>query len=517
MIGNRELTAEDYVAILRRRIWWLVVPTLVLAAASLLLSFKLETRYTSQTLVLVQQQRVPDAFVKPVVTEELQQRLATMQEQILSRTRLQPIIERFGLFADRPNLSMEEKVDLMRKAITVTPVKADFATAGDKNGLPGFYVSFTASNPRLAQNVCGEITSMFMDENLKVRTNAAQGTTDFLRSQVDDAKRSLDEQDSKLAEFKKKFIGQLPGQEQSNMNMLTTLNTQLDAATQALNRMQQEKTYTESMLTQQVAAWRASESTDAPQTLDQQLAAAEAELIRLQSRYTETHPDVVKAKNNVELLQKKIADQNKQAAAVDASAAAATAHPKGPEPQQIQQLRAQLQGLDTAIKDKQKEQSTILGQIHNYQARIQLSPMVEEQYKELTRDYNTALAFYNDLLSKKNQSEMATDLERKQQGEQFSVMDPPNLPEKPTFPNRPLFAAGGGVGGFAIGTFIALLLEMKDKSLRTDRDVQFFLELPTLAMLPRIGQENGAKRALRFWNRKKDAVLAHEERTLIRA
>jgi len=507
MLGHRELSGEDYAAMLRRRVWWIVVPALIAPLIGYLISLKLPNRFTSQTLVLVEQPKVPDSFVKPVVGEDLNERLATMKEQILSRTRLQPIIERFGLFKEE-NVPVEEAVELMRKAVVVSPVKADFGWREEHQGVPGFYISFSDSDARRAQQVCAEITSMFMEENLHVREQRAQGTTDFLKKQLEEAKAKLDEQDAKLAEFQKKYIGTLPGQEQSNFNMLQTLNTQLDATTQALSRLQQDRTYLETMLNQQVASWKSSQTTNSsPDTLEQQLAAAQSQLLSLESKYTDTHPDVIKAKANIAMLKKKIEDQE-QAPPPDPSKPIPT---NRSEPAAIQQMRAQLRSMDLSIQEKTKAQARLQKDIGLYQSRIELTPGVEEQYKALTRDYQTALNFYNDLLNKKNQSEMATDLERRQQGEQFRVMDPPNLPEKPSFPNRPLFAAGGLGSGLIIGLGIALMMELKDRAIRTERDIEHFLELPTLALMPVLGAENGngdkqrrpgQPSVGRFWNRR---------------
>ena len=292
MLGDRELNLYDYLAIARRRLWWLVLPTVIAPVLAFLVSLKIPNRYTSQTTVLVDQQKVPDSFVKPVVTEDLNGRLATMQEQILSRTRLQPMIERFGLFkSDEGKVPMEVLVDRMRKLITVTPIRAnDGLRRGD---MPGFSISFTAENARLAQQVCTEITSMFVSENLKAREQSAVGTTEFLTSQLDEAKRQLDSQDSKLAQFKMKYSGQGPEYEQTNLSMLATLNTQLQATTQTLARAQQDKTYSESLLAQQSAAWQASRAGTNPDTLDHQLSVLQAQLVTLQSRYTEDHPDII--------------------------------------------------------------------------------------------------------------------------------------------------------------------------------------------------------------------------------
>ena len=503
MLGQRELTLEDYVGMLRRRIWWLIVPAVLGPAIAFGVSTMLPSRYTSQTLVLVEQQKVPDTLVRPVITEVLDERLATMKEQILSRTRLQPIIEMFGLFEDKQKLSVEDKVELMRKAIKISPVRADFEGGG--SGLPGFYVSFTAPNARLAQQVCGEITSMFLAENLKVREQRAQGTTDFIGSQLEDSKQKLDQQDAKLAEFKRKYIGQLPGQEQMNFNMLSSLNTQLDANTQALNQLQQTRTYTESVLSQQLQTWRATQdnktASASPETLEQQLTAEQAQLSELESKYTDTYPDVVRLKDDIERLKSRIAEQG------NIPAKPVTSEKKsGPEPPQVQQLRAQLSGIDQSIRNKQSEQARIQSQLSTYQARIQLSPVIEEQYKQLTRDYDTALKFYNDLLQKQNESVMATDLEKRQQGEQFRVLDPPNLPERPTFPNRPMFAAGGLAGGLTIGLGLIFLLELKENLIRNEKDVVFYLELPILTQIPSIDDAPRRKNAASLSRRKTEAT-----------
>ncbi len=500
MLGNRKLTIDDYLAILRRRRWWIAIPTVVVALGAYLVSLAIHDRYTSKTLVLVEQQKVPENYVRSVVTDALNQRLATMQEQILSRTRLQPIIEKFGLQKqDTGHGPTEDLVDQLRGAIKISAVRTMVGTQPDA-GLPGFTISFTADDPHLAQQICGEITSMFMEENLRVREQRAEGTTQFLTTQLEEAKRKLDQQDARVAAFKQRYIGQLPGQEQINMNLLMGLNTQLEAVTQLLSRTQQDKTYMESLLAQQVAAWQASQTTNNPDSLGPQLAALQSHLVTLEGRYTPDHPDVIKAKNDIAQLKKKI---DEAAAAAENKPDAEVHTTKLIEPPQIQQLRNQIHVVEQTLREKSQEQERLQGQIKTYQARVQLSPVVEEQSKEVTRDYQTALEFYNELLSKKTHSEMATDLERRQQGEQFRVMDPPNLPGRASFPNRPLFAAEGLGGGLALGLGLALLLEMGDKSLHNERDVEFYLQLPTLARVPSIGEENGKKAP--FWKRGQSA------------
>ena len=471
MLGHRTLGLEDYTAILRRRWWIIALPAIILPIVAYAASYLVDPQYLSQTLVLVEQQKVPDSYVKPVIAEDLTGRLASMKEQILSRSRLEPIMLRFNLFAGQ-KATMDDRLDAMRKAIGIKPIESTIA-----RGVPGFYISFTASDARTAQAVCGEITSMFVNENLKSRQQSAQGTTDFLNHQLEDAKRSLDDQDAKLAKFQQEYVGRLPGQEEPNMNMLTSLNTQLDAATQALARMQQDLSYGQTILAQQSRDFQTPETQRvAPQAQQQELQQLLAQEADLSARYTADYPDVV-------TIKRKIADLRHQMAQAPSVLPSPTPSVPRNEPPSLLQLRAQIHAEELAIAQKKHDQAAIQSQIKMYQDRISSSPLVQEQYKTLTRDYQTAQDSYSALLKNMQQAKMATDLERQQQGEQFTVMDEPNLPDAPSSPKRPVFAAGGLALGLALGLGIVGLLEYRDTALRSERDVWAFTKLPTLGTI----------------------------------
>jgi polysaccharide chain length determinant protein (PEP-CTERM system associated) len=478
MLGHRTLTPEDFGTILKKRGWMIALPAVLLALVGFGITFFVPPQYVSQTLVLVEQQKVPDDYVKPVVEQDLSGRLASMKEQILSRSRLQPIIERFNLYATK-GMGMDERIDRVRKDIAITPIHSEIARAG---GLPGFFIAFKANDAHVAQQVCGEITSLFVSENLHAREQSAEGTTDFLKSQLADAKRNLDEQDAKLASFQMANAGRLPGEESANVNMLGSLNSQLDAATQALSRMEQDKTYMEALLAQQLRELpTASEPGKvAPQAQQSELDNLLAQEADLTARYTADYPDVG-------AVRRKISDLKKQMAAAPAPAAPTTAPaaPKvnRPEPATVQQLRAQLRALEQAIVAKRADQNSVTQRINDYQSRIHASPMVQEEFKNITRDYQTAQQFYDDLLKKMNQSKMATDLERRQQGEQFRVMDEPNLPDEPSFPKKSIFTFGGLAAGLLVGLLIVGLVEYRDTALRSERDIWAFTKLPTLAII----------------------------------
>src|SRR5271154_2382734 len=405
MLGHRALTLQDYGGILKRRWWIIALPAIVLPIIGFFyVTYFVQPEYISQTLVLVEQQKVPESYVKAVVTEDLNARLATMKEQILSRSRLQPIIERFNLFANG-KMSMDDRIDMMRKNIGIAPIQSEIART---NGLPGFYIRFKANDARTAQLVCGEIQSLFVSENLSDRTAAAAGTTDFLKGQLADAKAKLDEQDARLAKFQQTYVGKLPGAEASNINMLTTLNTQLDAATQAIARLEQNKSYAESLMSIQqqnqptATGEHGAVGVQAQQLELQQLQAQEADLT---SRYTDDYPDVVSVRRKIAELREKIA----QAPPSSATPPPLSTTPKPTDPVNVQQFRLQLRAMDQEIAQKKRDQASIQGQLHIYQERVSSSPEVEEEYKAITRDNATAQDFYAGLLKKMNDSKMATD------------------------------------------------------------------------------------------------------------
>jgi polysaccharide chain length determinant protein (PEP-CTERM system associated) len=496
----RTLTIEDAIAILRKR--WPVFLLLAIVGAGIgwETARVLPKRYLSQTVVLVEQPQVPGDYVKPIVIETVNQRLASMQQEILSRSRLEPIIKKLGLYAeDVDRAPMDNLVARLQKTIDVTPIRPMAETQSE--GLPGFTVGVTFGEPHMAQQIASEITSMFMEANSRARQQTVAETSDFLAAQLDQAKAKLNEQDAKLADFQRRYIGTLPDDEHTNLSVLTGLTSQLDATTQALSRAQQDKSFTESMLAQQVATWQEKQSgqnTD-PDALELQLNALQGQLAVLRSKYTDDYPDVIKVKNDLINLQKRIADSSQQSQAEPAKppaepsqiqqsqAGPAQLPAKAPaEPSQIQALRTQIHQHDAEIKERTAQQDELQQQIKNYQARVQSSPAVEQEYKALTRDYQTALDFYNDLLRKRDQSAMATDLEKRQEGEQFQVLDAANLPTSPSFPNVPLFISGGAAGGLGLAMGLFLVIELIDNTLRNEKEVESLLHLPVLAMLPAI-------------------------------
>src|ERR1017187_5961617 len=474
MSENRELTMDDYLAMLRRRLKVILIPTLIAPIAGFMVSYAFSPKYTSQSTVLVEGQKVPDNYVMPVITADFTQRVQTLSQEVKGTSILRPVLHSLGLV----KLEDEDKlIEDVRNNMQVDPVITSMSAAAAGAGIagakkkkpsvtdepvPGFTVNYSDSNAVRAQRICNALTDLILTENLKERGDIAQSTTDFLGRQLEDAKRTVDDQDAKLAAFKKQYMGQLPTDVDNNMRMLMSLNSQLDASTQTLSRAQQDKAYTESMLAQQSAAWKTSQSSTNPQTLEQGLTQLQGQLLQLQARYTDDHPDVIKTKADIAEIEKATLDQKRLQSAIGV-----------------------------------------------YQSRTAMSPGIEEQYKLLTRDIDNAQAFYKELLAKKSSSGLASKMESDQQGEQMHIVAAAVLPDAPSFPNRPLLAAGGLGVGLALGALIAIILEFSDKSIRTEKDAAAVMDLPLLISVPWLGDDeddaaNGNARR-RFWGRRDPA------------
>lgn len=478
MVRNGEISVPDVKRILRRYWWIPAFITVTLGAIGLAASLVLPKKYTSSTLVLVEPPTVSKILVQPVITDDLNQRMASMKAQILSRSRLEPIINKFNLYpVERKTTHMEDLVERLKSAVHVELIEP-LAGSADRDP-PGFNVSVTFDNPQLAQQVCQEITSMFMEQNASGRVAKGKRTTQFLTEQLNEAKAKLDEQDKRLAQFKAEHLVSMPEQEQTNLALLGGMNTQLDAATQALTRAQQDRSLNETLLSNQEASWKGAQAgSQNPETQDQELAALQAQLSALLAKYTPEHPDVIKVKAQIAELNRKMAEVPAPKSTVSASQAALR------EPPAIQQLRTRIKQDEFTIAEMTKRQGQIQDQIRAIQGRLQASPVVEQQVKELTRSYQTASEIYNDLLKKRESSAMATDLEDEQQGENFKVLDAPSLPSSPSFPKKSIFVGGSIGAGLALSLGILYLLAMSDKAMYSERDVELCLKLPVLTTVP---------------------------------
>ena len=504
MENFRPLELSDYFAILRRRKWLILVPLVVISVATFFVLRFVPNIYRSETFIMVEQQKIPVEYVRPTVQTDLSVYLQTLKEQVLSRTRLQFVIEELRLREKSGAKTIDEEIENLREHIDVELVRSP-----GRVGLAGFKMFYEGRTPELAQSVLRVITSLLIDENLRIREQQATSTTRFLGVELEGARVTLQEQEKRLSEFKIRYFGELPQQQQTNLALLGQLNTQLGTNTDALNRLEQEKTYLQSLLDTQRAIRRQQDSQlqsvltggadgtmparagSGLDALDVRLKELRTRLVNFETRYTPDHPDVVRLKAEIERL------RNALPAKEDATGTESDELVS--EDLQEAQLTSRLESLEVALNNAQRERTEIQEKIQSLQIRLNISPVREQQLADVTRDYKVAEAQYDDLLRKRNEAKIAANLEMRQQGQRFRILDPPSLPLRPSKPNRPLLNFAGVGTGLLLGLGLAALKEIRKVSLWSARDVTYYLNLPTLATIPRIktsGRGHSGKKEL---------------------
>jgi succinoglycan biosynthesis transport protein ExoP len=470
---------QGYWKTLVRRRHWVVGVMVIGWAAALGGSLQLEDKYRSETLILVEQQRVPQHYVVSNIAVDLQERLQNMTQQILSRTRLQKIIEDLNLYGGASRSDLDALIARMRRDIQIDLVRAE-----GRGDLTAFKISYSASTPSLAQEVASRLTSLFIEENLRNRKKQSEETTAFLETQQEAARQSLVEQEQRLREFKTRFLGELPEQLQGNLSILSGLQDRLNAATSTLNQAQQQRLYLQSL----EAQYR---GTAGGGNDDPNVARLHSALAEMQARYTERHPDVVR-------LKEQLAETERAKGRSPAELGRASATPLASATTPLLQVQSQLKGNELEISSRQKEIEALHRQIDHYQRRLNLTPVREQQLAALTRDYEQSRNNYESLLAKKQQSELATNLEKQQQGEQFRVLDPPNLPQKPYFPNRLMIGMAGLAGGLAFGVVGSVLVEFLDPRIYGEQELLQLAGAPILVAVPPVITAKESSREARW-------------------
>jgi succinoglycan biosynthesis transport protein ExoP len=502
LIEEQETTQPDfdrYVDIVRRRHLYFLVPVFIGWLAVWSVSWILPTKYKSSTLILVEQPTMPVSYVAPNVNENLQDRLQSITQQILSRTRLLMIIDKLSLYSDaKAPKSVDDKVDAMRKDISVDLVKDT-----RNQEITAFKVSFSSHDPVLAQKVTKELTQLFISESLKVREEQSQGTTHFIEKQLQDAQVALAAQEARVKQFEAAHEGALPSQEASNLQILAGLQGQLQSEQDSLNTAKQQRVYYQSLLDQYRNLHATSKSVDGVPTdrtlIDETLAKQGAQLTELRSRYTDSYPDVRR-------LKAQIAETERQRQQLLAAPKTGTGKGRAGESEstQLVQLQGQLQANQLEISSREHAAAGLQTRINEYQGRLNAEPATEQQLADLTRGYEQSKANFDDLLKKKNASVMATSMEEMQQGERFTMLDPPSLPIKPDFPNRLKFCGMGIAAGLALGCLVVFLFEFLDDRMHGEKEIKDLLPISVMAEIPEIqntvDQEKQKRRLVLGWS-----------------
>jgi succinoglycan biosynthesis transport protein ExoP len=487
---------EEYFAIVMRRRWWILLPLFLAWLAVWAVGLILPTTYQSEALISAEQQKVSDQYVMENVNMNLQNRLQSTTQQVLSRASLQAIIKRFKLYSAPPRMSgffrPKDPIDQMRNDIKIELV----GSPGYRGEFVTFKIHYTADTPELAQQVNNELTSLFINENVRAERQLSENTTAFLENELVDARAKMEEQEAEVSVFRAKHVGNLPSQLQSNVQILAGLQAQLVSTQHALDASTQQKIYLESLL-QQYQSAQASLGGDSAvistRALDKELQDLRLRVQDLLTRYTDDHPDIVALQDKIaktEALRKQAEAEiasnqqtGKPTTAIDFSAAEGV---QRGAPTAIMQLQSQLKANHMEIQNEQQHAKDLESQTAAYQARLNMTPETEQELAVISRGYDEAKFNYNSLLQKQTQSQLATSLGQQQQGQQFRIIDPPKLPNKPSAPNRFLISVVGLALGIVLGLSVATFLELTDVRFRQEKDLEGLVPARLLVGIPRL-------------------------------
>jgi polysaccharide chain length determinant protein (PEP-CTERM system associated) len=487
-----------------RRKWYIIIPFTLSVIISFGVYKYLPKVYRSTTVIIVQAQRVSESYVRPTLTESVNERLNTISQEILSRTGLERVIKEFNLYSDMLNkLHMEEIVDMMKTKIEVKVPRPN-----------AFSISFEGTEPGTVMQVTNKLASMFIEENLKSRESRVGGTAEFMSKELQTTESNLKKREDMVRRFKEKNMGQLPGQLEANLRILERLQQQFTTTSDNLRAVEDRIVLLQNQI-EQLMDRQPERGSSSRRSLTQgenihlergpeeslvaQLNALKRDLANAESKYTGSHPDVVDLRRKIGALEPRVKKQEEERERrlrelrkrqeEESNLKASSPLLDSATERLFTQYKAQFKETQLEAKRLKEEMGNLKEQIALYQRRIEETPKREQEMVQINRDYDILRIYYQSLVDKKYQSQMAENLERKQQGEQFKILDPARLPEKPFKPDRNNVLVMGAMFGLAIGLGLAWFRESMDRSFYEVSDLETYLELPVLATILNLNEE----------------------------
>jgi polysaccharide chain length determinant protein (PEP-CTERM system associated) len=497
-VADEEEAPQKGVAVERlRAAWgrrkWLAVLVFALPfTAAVTVIFSLPTFYRSTAVILVDRQQVPETFVPATVTSELETRLHTISQEILSRARLDALITRFGLYpALRKQVQTEELVERMRRDVKLE-LKTTAGKEGYRSATTAFTLSYRGTDPQTVAQVTNTLASFYIEENLKVRERQATGTAEFLKVQLTETRKRLDELEGRVSDFRRRYLGELPQQMQANLTGMENLNTQLrlnnDNQTRAIERRDSLTGLLAEAASSPQLYGGAPGTPAAAEPRAARLARLRMELAAARARYTEEHPSVVRLKAEIAATEQQPVE-TKSGDKTDAAGLSASPY--------VLRLREMLQAAQSDLKVLKAEEQRLREAIAAYQGRLENTPKREQEYLEVSRDYETTKELYASLGKRFEAAQLAESMEQRQKGEQFRILDPAVPSGVPAAPNRLRLLVVGLVLSLGLAGGALMLAEMLDTSFHSTDEIRQFTIVPVLVSVPKIMTDADRQRGQR--------------------
>ena len=463
---------KKYIDMALRRKWWIIIPFLIVLLAGLAYGLKAPKVYEARTLILVQPQRVPEDFVRTIVTATVEDRLRTITQQVTSRTNLERIVQQYNLFAFKLNMMLDDKVTRLRQMI-----KIDVSHAGRAREASAFTITLRGKDPRGIAEVTNALASNFIAENLKIRESQAVGTSSFISDELESVRKRLMEKEEDLKHYRERYMGGLPEQLQANLSILERLQQQLDQLNSNLRDAGNRRAALQTQFAEQQRAEAGAFIPSAsPEEEPRDIPSLRNELASLEARYTQNHPDVIRLKEIIARLEAQRTQSNQTPADSPETSI--------PVSREAQALRNQLKDIALEMESYKAGIKKIQSQVKWYEKKVEDTPKREQELLTQNRDYQNLNQLYNSLLNRKLEAEMAVSMERKQKGEQFRIVDPAKIPIRPVEPDLRRIMLLTLALGLGLGGGLAFLIETMDTSFKIPEEVENELKLPVLVSMP---------------------------------
>lgn len=475
-MAEEKMTPKEIIAIVQRRKTGLIIPTFAVVLISVVIAFTLPSYYKSESTILIEEQEIPADFVMATVTSFVEQRLQSINQRIMSSTRLLELINRFSLYDDlKGKWASEEIVEKMREDIKMETIMTDVIdrrTGRATSATIAFTLSYEGKDPKKVQQVANTLTSFFLEENLKVRERQTQEASAFLEEEMEKVKDHLEGLQRKISLFKEQHINELPELLQVNQQSMNNIEQNIDRLTEQLRGLKEREGYLKTQLS--------ALSPDFDSDIDKRrLEELKLEMITLKSRFSEKHPDVIKLGNQIDEVKKQISLKREE----ERNKTEEILNPENPSyvtlAAQLASTSSEIDSIKRQIEDAQKKREI-------YQSRIGATPKIEAEYNAMLVEKQNTNLKYNDLMQKMMEARVAQGLEKEKKGERFTLIDPPRLPEKPFKPKRWAIILMGVILGIGAGVATTSILEFTDDRIRNSNALSMAVTFPVLVGIPYI-------------------------------
>lgn len=480
---NSQLTYEDLKAFLRRRRTLCLVTFGVIFTGAVILAVVLPPVYRSQATIRITEQQISEDYIKSVADITPEERLQRLTGTIMRYSKLQKIIEKYNLYPELQTQGlMSDAVQKIKASIKIEPTITEVINPRSGRSIPvtsALILSFQGDKPDQVQKVTQELADLYVEEDIKKREEITTATTGFLEDEIDRLKKLMQEQEKKISEFKRDHIGELPENSMSNRQAVANLDSDLNQIVSRISYLEDRKIFLNGQLgTISPLAPVKSDQGELIRNPYERLKIRRMQLKQLQARFSNKHPDVIRAKRELAELESEL---GVKAGSTDFKGGYGHDNPDNPA---YINLLSEIQAADAEIRSQTENKARILQELQKYREHLKNAPITESQLNEMTRNYDNTKKNYNELMGKLMSAKVSQSIEQKDRGAKFIIADPAYLPNQPYKPNRLAIIVLGFLAAAGSAFGLAAVKEATDHSIKSEKELTEVIDIPVLTTIP---------------------------------